>query len=225
MKRIIKVKRPKAFLLENVRHLLNHDGGCTFAVISKALDSLGYIWAYKIVDASNWLPQNRKRVFIVGFNPDSVDILKSNIVIPDKPDKNYRYPDLSTIIEKDVDPIYTLGPGTWATLERHKKHHADSGNGFGYGLIPFPIPEHAVTRTISARYYKDGAEVLIFQKGKRPRRLTVREAMQLQGFDKNKFIFPVSDSQAYKQIGNSVAVPAVEATAKEIAKILNKLKG
>ena len=92
-------------------------------------------------------------------------------------------------------------------------------------MIPFPIPENTITRTISARYYKDGAEILIFQKGKRPRRLTIREAKQLQGLDRDRFIFPVSDSQAYKQIGNSVAVPAIEATAKEIAKILKNLKG
>ncbi len=224
LKRIIKVKRPKAFMLENVKHLLNHDGGRTFAVIAKTLDSLGYIWTYKIVDASNWLPQNRKRIFIVGFRPD-LNLSQSDIIIPEAPDKNYRYPDLSTIIEKDVESNYTLGPGTWATLERHKKHHAESGNGFGYGLIPFPIPENTITRTISARYYKDGAEILIFQKGKRPRRLTIREAKQLQGLDRDRFIFPVSDSQAYKQIGNSVAVPAIEATAKEIAKILKNLKG
>jgi DNA (cytosine-5)-methyltransferase 1 len=224
LKRIIKVKRPKAFLLENVKHLLNHDGGRTFKVISKALDDLGYIWDFKIVDAAKWVPQNRKRIFIVGYNPDVVSIDKSDIVIPEKPDKNYHYHDLSSIIEKDVSSNHTLGPGTWATLERHKKHHAASGNGFGYGLIPFPVPESTIARTISARYYKDGAEVLIAQKGKRPRRLTVKEAMQLQGFDKDRFVFPVSDSQAYKQIGNSVAVPAIEATAREICKVLKSLK-
>jgi DNA (cytosine-5)-methyltransferase 1 len=222
LKRILKVKRPKAFLLENVKHLLNHDGGRTFKVISKALDSLGYVWTYKIVDASNWVPQNRKRIFIVGFNPEFIDIDKSDIVIPEKPADNFHPVPLAEIIEKNVAPLYTLGPGTWATLERHKKHHAASGNGFGYGLIPYPVPENTITRTLSARYYKDGAEVLIAQKGKRPRRLTVLEAKQLQGFDRDRFIFPVSDSQAYKQIGNSVAVPAIEATAKEIAKILIK---
>ncbi|MGA2508234.1 MAG: DNA (cytosine-5-)-methyltransferase [Chitinispirillaceae bacterium] len=222
LKRILKVKRPKAFFLENVKHLVNHDGGQTFTVIRKALDELGYVYAFGIVDASKWLPQHRERIFIVGYNPDVVDIEKTGIIIPDRPDRSYKIPDLSSIIEKDVAPNHTLGPGTWSTLERHKKHHAESGNGFGYGLIPFPVPENTVTRTISARYYKDGAEVLIAQKGRRPRRLTVKEAKQLQGFEKDRFIFPVSDSQAYRQIGNSVTVPAVEATAKEITKVLQR---
>jgi DNA (cytosine-5)-methyltransferase 1 len=225
LKRILKVKRPKAFFLENVKHLLNHDCGKTFSVIRKSLDDLGYIYTVGIVDASKWLPQHRERIFIVGFNPDVISITEDQIRIPTEPDTGYKVPSLSSIIQKDTDPCHTLGPGTWATLERHKKHHAESGNGFGYGLIPFPIPEKAIARTISARYYKDGAEVLIEQKGRRPRRLTVKEAKQLQGFDKDRFIIPVSDSQAYRQIGNSVAVPAIQATAKEIARILCRKKG
>jgi len=160
----------------------------------------------------------------VGYNPDIISISEKDISIPTEPDDNYCYPKLSSIIEKSVDPNHTLGPGTWATLVRHKQHHAESGNGFGYGLIPWPIAEDTITRTISARYHKDGAEVLIEQKSKRPRRLTVKEAQQLQGFDKDRFIFPVSDTQAYRQIGNSVAIPAVEATAKEMAKILTRSK-
>ena len=224
LKRILKLKKPKAFLLENVKNLLSHDNGRTFKVISEALDDLGYVWDYKIVDAAKWVPQNRKRIFIVGYNPTYIKITKKDITIPFEADKNYKYPDLSSIIEKDAAPNFTLGPGTWSTLVRHKKHHAESGNGFGYGLIPFPVPENTITRTISARYHKDGAEILIAQKGKRPRRLTIKEAMQLQGFDNERFIFPVSDTQAYRQIGNSVAVPAIEATAKEIYKVLKSFK-
>ena len=127
---------------------------------------------------------------------------------------------MKDIIHKKVDKKYTLGPGTWSTLERHKAHHAAAGNGFGYGLHTMPIPDGSATRTISARYHKDGGEVLIEQKGGRPRRLTIEEAMQLQGFDPETFKFPVSDTQTYKQLGNSVIVPAVLETAREMAKTL-----
>jgi len=127
---------------------------------------------------------------------------------------------LKDIIESSVDKKYTLGKGTWATLLRHKENHLKAGNGFGYGINKWPIKKGAVTRTISARYHKDGAEILIEQKGKRPRRLTPREAMQLQGFDPERFHFPVSDTQAYRQIGNSVVVPAILSTASQMAEIL-----
>ncbi|HDO06412.1 MAG TPA: DNA (cytosine-5-)-methyltransferase [Bacteroidetes bacterium] len=221
---ILKLKRPKAFFLENVKNLLTHDKKHTFEVIRHSLgDDLGYVINWIIVDGAKWVPQHRERIFIVGFNPAKIRIKKEEITIPDKPGNGYKYSELSDIIQKKVDG-YTLGPGTWATLERHKKHHAAEGNGFGYGLHKLPIPEGTVTRTISARYHKDGAEILIEQRGQRPRRLTVEEAMQLQGYDPKKFVFPVSQTQAYKQIGNSVVVPAIEATAKEIVKILKDKK-
>ena len=127
------------------------------------------------------------------------------------------------IIKKQLDG-YTLGPGTWATLERHKAHHAKKANGFGYGLLTWPLKDDSVTRTISARYHKDGAEILVEQKGDRPRRLSVEEAMQLQGYVPGKFIFPVSATQAYMQIGNSVVVPAVSASADVIANIIKANK-
>jgi DNA (cytosine-5)-methyltransferase 1 len=130
---------------------------------------------------------------------------------------------LKDIIQKKVDG-YTLGPGTWSTLERHKAHHAKEGNGFGYGLHRVPIKKDEVTRTISARYHKDGAEILIEQPGERPRRLTVEEAMQLQGYPPDKFLFPVSQTQAYRQIGNSVVWPAIRSCASEIAKVLKERK-
>ncbi len=220
IKRIISVKRPKAFFLENVKHLTHHDKGKTFKVISDVLDDLKYTWDYSIIDASKWVPQSRKRIFLVGFDPKQLDLKKDDIQIPVGPGNRYNYPELASIINQEVDAKHTLGPGTWATLERHKNHHAKAGNGFGYGLLPVPVPPGHITRTISARYHKDGAEILVEQPGQRPRRLTVAEAQQLQGFPKGKFTFPVSDTQAYRQIGNSVAVPSVEATAKTICKML-----
>jgi len=222
IKEILRIKRPKAFMLENVKNLVSHDKGKTFEVIRNALeDQLGYVVSWKIVDGSKWVPQHRERIFIVGYDPKQISIDKQEIIIPEGPDDSYAYPELKSIIKKKIEG-YTLGPGTWATLERHKAHHAKVGNGFGYGIHKLPIKKGIVTRTISARYHKDGAEILIEQKGDRPRRLTVEEAMQIQGYDPAKFIFPVSNTQAYKQIGNSVVVPAVQECALEIAKILKR---
>lgn len=224
LKRILKVKRPAAFFLENVKHLVHHDNGKTFEIIRRTLeDELGYVVRWQIVDAAKWVPQSRKRIFIVGYNLDRIRITKEEIIIPTKPGRGYRYPELNRIIQREVDEKYMLGPGTWATLERHKKHHAEAGNGFGYGLLTFPIPDGTVTRTISARYHKDGAEILVQTGNLRPRRLTVEEAAQLQGYPK-RFIFPVSDTQVYRQIGNSVAVPSVEAAARHISEILKERK-
>ena len=221
IKRIIQYKRPKAFMLENVKNLISHDKGRTFEVIRRTLEEeLGYIVNWKIVDAGAWVPQHRERIFIVGYDPGQIDITKEEIIIPCKPDEDYLPPRLNEIIQVDVSD-HTLGPGTWKTLRRHKAHHARVGNGFGYGLISLPISANKVTRTISARYHKDGAEILIEQPGERPRRLTISEAMQLQGYDPEHYRFPVSKTQAYRQIGNSVAVPAVASCAREIAKILN----
>lgn len=222
IKEIIKKKRPKAFMLENVRNLLSHDKGKTFEVIRHALeDSLGYVMNWKIVDGGRWVPQHRKRIFIVGYDPNQIKINKDEINIPEKPCENYSYPELNSIISESVDD-HTLGPGTWATLVRHKANHEKKGNGFGYGIHKLPLEKGAVTRTISARYHKDGAEILIHQENNRPRRLTVKEAMQLQGYDPAKYIFPVSNTQAYRQIGNSVVVPAISECAAEIAKVLER---
>ncbi len=221
IKEIISTKRPKAFMLENVKNLQSHDKGRTFEVIRHTLeDILGYVVNWKIVDGAKWVPQHRERIFIVGYDPKQVKIKsKGEIIIPEKPEANYVYPELNSIIQEKVEG-HTLGPGTWDTLERHKAHHAAAGNGFGYGLHTIPIPDGKVTRTISARYHKDGAEILIEQKGKRPRRLTINEAMQLQGYDPKLFQFPVSKTQSYKQIGNSVVVPAIQACAFQIAKVI-----
>ncbi len=224
--RIISEKRPKAFFLENVKNLLSHDKGKTFKVIEKTLSEIGYVFTFKVVNASAWVPQSRQRIFIVGFDKTKYPNLKpQDIIIPSRPEEGYVYPELNKIIEQNVDEKFTLGPGTWRSLQRHKENHAKKGNGFGYGLHTWPIKDSEVTRTISARYHKDGAEVLIDQPNReRPRRLTVDEAKQLQGYDREKFIFPVSNTQAYKQIGNSVAVPAIKAVAAEIYKLLNSKK-
>lgn len=222
IKEILRVKRPKAFMLENVKNLVSHDKKRTFTVICEALRELGYVFDSKIIDGKNWVPQHRERIFIVGYDPKQVR-LDSPITIPDEPSSKYKKMTLDQIIQTDVDPRYTLGPGTWDALKRHKAHHKSAGNGFGYNLKVLPIQPEDITRTISARYYKDGAEILIEQEGdNRPRKLMVEEAMQLQGFDPQKFIFPVSDIHAYKQIGNSVVVPAIASTASIIAKTLRK---
>ena len=222
--RIIKIKRPKAFFLENVKNLIAHDHGKTFSIITDALNELGYVWTWHIVNGSKWVPQHRERIFMVGYDPDQIpNIQKDDIIIPLEPNNDYHVPQLRDIINPALeDDTYTLGQGTWSTLQRHKAHHEQAGNGFGYGLHKLPIPLNAVTRTISARYHKDGAEVLIAQTGKNPRRLTIEEAMQLQGYDPALFRFPVSRTQAYHQIGNSVVVPAICAAAHEMAVLLGQ---
>ena len=224
IRKILQAKRPAAFFLENVKNLMSHDHGRTFHVIRGVLQQeLGYVLKAEVVDGKAWVPQHRERVFIVGFDPRQIDITEEEINIPHAPlpREHFRRHGLADVIQQNVDG-YTLGPGTWATLERHKAHHEEVGNGFGYGIIRWPIAPDAVTRTISARYYKDGAEILVEQPGNRPRRLTVREAMQLQGYDPERFVFPVTDCQAYKQIGNSVVWPAICSCALEIARVLRE---
>jgi DNA (cytosine-5)-methyltransferase 1 len=223
IKRILKVKRPPAFFLENVKNLLTHDKKRTFSVIQESLEKdLGYVINFNIVDGKNWVPQHRERLYIVGYDPKQIKILKEEILIPKSPENGHKFMELKDIIKDYVPDIYTLGPGTWNTLLRHKENHKNAGNGFGYSLIDLPIKKGTVTRTISARYHKDGAEILIGPINPRPRRLTPEEAMQLQGFDPNRFAFPVSDTQAYRQIGNSVVIPAIEDTARHIANTLSK---
>ena len=219
----IHTKRPKVFFLENVKNLKSHDKGNTFKVIIDTLTNLGYELNYKVVDGANWTPQHRERIFIVGYDKKVFDIKKDEIIIPSGPEVGYNYPKLRTILNRIVLD-HTLGNGTWNALKAHKARHAAKGNGFGYSLHTFPIPESGITRTMSARYHKDGAEILIEQDGQNPRKLTIEEAMQLQGFDPKKFRFPVSKTQAYKQIGNSVVVPAIQATAQEISKVLTNYR-
>jgi DNA (cytosine-5)-methyltransferase 1 len=209
--KIIEHHRPAAFLLENVKNLESHDGGRTFSTIMNVLENeLGYRVQYRLVSSQPWVPQKRQRIFIVGFRNDTkFDFDK--LEVPDG-----RQPVLGDILEQDPDPKYTLTQHLWGYLQNYKAKHAKAGNGFGFSVFG----PGDVTRTLSARYYKDGSEVLIEQKGSRPRRLTPRECARLMGFDEpqgDSFRIPVSDTQAYRQFGNAVVVPVVQAVAKLMA--------
>jgi DNA (cytosine-5)-methyltransferase 1 len=217
---IIAHHKPSVFLLENVKNLQRHDKGRTFATILNVLrNELGYEVHYQVVDSRPWVPQRRERIFIVGFrDPSKFDF--ANLVVP------ATRPKLGSILEKheDVDPKYTLTQHLWGYLQDYKKKHAAKGNGFGYSLFG----ANGVARTLSARYFKDGSEVLIAQPRKRPRRLTPRECARLMGFERSdgsEFTIPVSDTQAYRQFGNAVVVPAVKAVAQLMKPhILNAIK-
>ena len=208
---IIAFCRPAAFLLENVRNLASHDQGRTFAVIMRILkEELGYEVDHVVVDSRSWVPQKRKRIFIAGFqNP--VGFSFDNFEPPD-PEQG---PRLSTILdpEDSVPAKYTLTPHLWKYLKDYKKKHRARGNGFGYDVFG----HSDIARTLSARYYKDGSEILIDRgRGRRPRRLTPRECARLMGFDqpgRPEWQIPVSDTQAYKQFGNAVVVQAATAVA------------
>ena len=214
--RILKEKRPKAFMLENVKNLCSHDKGRTFKVILESLDELNYSVFYAVLDGQNYVPQHRERIVIVGFDRErygsEVDFEFS--LTPQDPK-----PVMRDILEKKVDDKYTLSDKLWTYLQNYAAKHKAAGNGFGYGIAPL----NGVSRTISARYYKDGSEILIAQRGKNPRRLTPRECARLQGFP-DDFKIPVSDTQAYKQFGNSVVVPLMENVAKLIVKEIAELE-
>jgi DNA (cytosine-5)-methyltransferase 1 len=205
--RIIKEKRPQAFVLENVKNLLRHDKGRTFAIIHNTLEQeLGYTITYKVIDAALLVPQHRERIYIVGTRePLNFDFP----VIPNQ------HPKLSSILEEEVDPKYTLSDRLWKYLQDYAEKHRLKGNGFGYGLANLD----GITRTLSARYYKDGSEILIPQEGKNPRRLTPRECARLMGFP-DTYNIVCSDTRAYKQFGNSVVVPVVQSIAKELVDTL-----
>lgn len=213
--RIIKAKKPKAFLLENVKNLKSHDRGRTFEVIGKTLKELGYTIFNEIIDAKYFVPQHRERIFIAGFRNDLCD--KVNFIPPPMPGVR---PRIADILEKNVDPKYTLTDKLWDYLKKYSEKHKKQGNGFGYGLIDPQKDLH--TRTLSARYYKDGSEILIQQRNnKNPRKLTPRECARLMGFD-DSFKIPVSDTQAYKQFGNAVVVPVIGAVSGNLISALEK---
>ncbi|WP_390602457.1 DNA (cytosine-5-)-methyltransferase, partial [Staphylococcus pseudintermedius] len=212
--RIVKEKRPKAFLLENVKNLKSHDKGKTYSTIEKTLIDLDYAVYPLLLKAKDFgVPQNRERIYIVGF--DKRRIKKWRDYIPPKPPKSQTL--LGKILEKNVDEKYTISDKLWSGHKRRKAEHKLKGNGFGFTLYNGESP---YTNTLSARYYKDGSEILIEQLEKNPRKITPREASRLQGFPE-KFIIPVSDTQAYKQFGNSVCVPVVQAVAKSITNLLD----
>lgn len=222
--RIIREHRPRAFLLENVKNLKSHDGGRTFEVIKRVLEEeLDYELHVRVINARHFLPQNRERVVLVGFR-EKTDFSWDDLVLPadghakmssvlhpedgsEEPERHYTLGPLAEVSEK-----YTLSDHLWKYLRDYSAKHRAAGNGFGYGLVG----PSDTCRTLSARYYKDGSEILVRQsKGENPRRLTPRECARLMGFPED-FRIPVSDTQAYKQFGNSVAVPVFE----EVARIM-----
>lgn len=227
--RIIAEKKPKAFLLENVKNLVGHDKGRTFSTIMDVLrHDLGYHVTAKVINGKHFVPQHRERIIIVGFR-DRREFDWNNVVLP----PIEHGPKLSSILHpqdgsepaewaflegkrRKVASNYTLSDKLWAYLQGYAAKHREKGNGFGFGLVT----GKDTARTLSARYYKDGSEILISQGTKRnPRRLTPRECARLMGFD-DDFIIPVSDTRAYKQFGNSVVVPVITAVASEMAAML-----
>lgn len=211
--RILKAKKTKSFLLENVKNLRTHDHGKTYKVIISTLRELGYITTTMLFKARDFgVPQNRERIYIVGFDPKQVPNYRDfrKPIPPKIPTR------VGDILEKNVNSKYTISDKLWAGHQRRKLQNKLQGKGFGYTLVNANSP---YTNTISARYYKDGSEILIQQGKHNPRKITPREASRLQGFP-SKFIIPVSDTQAYKQFGNSVAVPVVKAIAEQMIIVL-----
>lgn len=215
--RIIKAKRPKAFMLENVKNLKSHDKGNTFKVIMESLDELDYEVFYAILDGQNYVPQHRERILIVGFDRQRYgeDIDFQFKISPVEPK-----PLMKDILEDVPDDRYTLSDKLWTYLQNYAAKHKAAGNGFGYGIAE---PD-GVARTLSARYYKDGSEILIAQEGKNPRRLTPRECARIQGFP-DTFKIVVSDTQAYRQFGNSVVVPLMTDVAGLIVSKIQEMEG
>lgn len=221
--RILEHHRPEAFMLENVKNLTSHDKGKTFEVIMGALQELGYSVKAQVIDAQHFVPQHRQRIVIVGFKEDTGFTFED---LQLKPKGSIRlgsilHPQNGTEVaetpytegpDAKVNPKYTLTDKLWEYLQNYAAKHKAAGNGFGFGLVG---PEN-VSRTLSARYHKDGSEILIDQgEGNNPRRLTPRECARLMGYS-DDFRIPVSDTQAYRQFGNSVAVPVF----KEVARIM-----
>lgn len=219
IERIIQEKRPKAFLLENVKQLRGHDDGRTFSIIMKHLHTLNYYAEAQVLRAADFgVPQLRERIYIVGFDAEYFNI-----------SSNYEFPfptptgiptKVGDILESCVDEKYTITDKLWEGHKRRKRENRLKGKGFGFSIFNEKSP---YTSTISARYYKDGSEALIEQPGKNPRKLTPRECARLQGFP-DSFVIPVSDAQAYKQFGNSVAVPVVRAIAIQLLNEMKKMR-
>lgn len=209
---IIEKHRPKAFFLENVKNLVSHDKGNTFKVIKETLLDLGYSFHSKVLNGKHFVPQHRERTFMVGFDKKLYKG-KEKFEFPVLPEPNKKIKD---ILESKPDAKYTLTDHLWKYLRDYAQKHKEKGNGFGYGLVDL----NGISRTMSARYYKDGSEILIPQKNKNPRRLTIRESARLQGYPDYFNVDAVSMNQGYKQFGNSVVVPLIEAIGKEIVEIL-----
>ena len=251
IQRILGEKRPKVFLLENVKQLKGHDKGRTLQTILNILTGesdlplddvpmsddarealgkkLNYWVDYKVLRAADFgIPQNRERIFIVGFDRDyfgeNIDFNK----IFKWPEPTNQPTKVGDILESQeildaLEDKYTISDKLWAGHLRRKAEHGIKGNGFGYSLFN---RESSYTNTISARYYKDGSEVLIDQShlGKNPRKLTPRECARLQGFPDDFIVDAVSQGQIYKQFGNSVCVKVIQAVAKQIVTVLDQLE-
>lgn len=220
IERIMKEKHPKAYLLENVKQLKGHDSGRTLSVIIEHLKAIDYTVDCKILRAGDFgVPQNRERIYIVGFDAKYYSLDKNYVFdFPNPPKTPTR---LGNILENNVDEKYTISQKLLDGHVRRKKEHRARGNGFGFSVFN---AESEYTNTLSARYYKDGSEILIDRGiGNRPRKLTPRECARLQGFPE-EFIIPVSDTRAYKQFGNSVAVPVIRAIAKTMTAEMKKLE-
>lgn len=227
--RILEYHRPKVFLLENVKNLVNHDKGNTYRVISNTLKhELGYYIHPRVINAQSFVPQHRERIFIAGFLEKN-EFTFDNLFMPsvsngpmlrdilhpedgtEEPDGRYTVGEQARVAAK-----YTLSDHLWNYLQLYARRHRNKGNGFGFGLVG----PNDVARTLSARYYKDGSEILINQICNNPRRLTPRECSRLMGFDEFRgaeFLIPVSDAQAYRQFGNAVVVPVAKAIAQHMA--------
>jgi DNA (cytosine-5)-methyltransferase 1 len=203
---ILDYHKPSAFVLENVKNLKGHDGGRTFQIIHDTLtNALGYQLRWQIIDAQSLVPQHRERIFLVGFKPARW------FEFPEFPKEG---PKLATILDKHIPEKYTLTDHLWKYLQDYAAKHKAAGNGFGFGLFT----GKDVARTLSARYHKDGSEILISQGPNRnPRRLTPRECARIMGYP-DTFQIPVSDTQAYRQFGNSVVMPVVERIAESVVK-------
>lgn len=217
---IIAEKRPKAFLLENVKQLKGHDHGRTYKVIEEHLRDLNYTVSSAVLRAGDFgVPQNRERIYIVGFDREKFNLQEGyEFEFPEPPKTPTR---LGDILEKNVDPKYTISEKLYEGHKKRKEKHKRKGNGFGFSLFN---ENSEYTNTLSARYYKDGSEILIDQgEDKRPRKLTPRECARLQGFPEN-YIIPVSDTRAYKQFGNSVAVPVIREIARNMLNTLEELE-
>ena len=210
---IISRHRPKAFFLENVKNLMSHDKGNTFKVIKGTLEELRYSLHCLVMDGQGYVPQHRERIMIVGFDRD-VFHGEEQFVFPEQKQKTKSIKD---ILDPDIDEKYTLSDKLWNYLQNYAEKHRAKGNGFGFGLVDLD----GISRTLSARYYKDGSEILIPQNGgKNPRRLSPRECARLMGYPDEYRLNQVSDVQAYRQCGNSVVVPLITAVSEQLIKTL-----
>lgn len=215
---IISRHRPKAFFLENVKNLLSHDKGNTFKVIEGTLEELGYSLHYLVMDGQTYVPQHRERIMIVGFDRNLFHGEEQFTF----PKQGQATRSIKEILDSDIDEKYTLSDKLWNYLQNYAEKHRAKGNGFGFGLVDL----NGIARTLSARYYKDGSEILIPQgEGKNPRKLSPRECARLMGYPDEYRLNQVSDVQAYRQCGNSVVVPLITAVSERLVKTMltNKL--